>query len=201
MDPLHVPILHGSFSGDQFNRQMSLMPGVAFSETPRGILCRSTRTLEDGRVYLRISEAVLPTLRVVANPRAEGTALCSILGWVLPIDDTSFRIYSSARVTERGQLTRIRSRIRGKLWEQLTPEEHRDFPGDYEAQVSQGPIALHSAEHLVSSDKGVGMLRQLLRRQLTAVAAGKNPIGTAFEESAAYVTLEGGTAILEHGTV
>ena len=200
MDPFHVPILHGSFSGDQFNPQMSLMPKAEFSETDRGIMCHSKRELSNGKVYLRISEAVLPTVRAVANPRSESTALCSLLGWILPIDDTCFRIYSSGRVTEHGALTRIRSRIKGKLWHELTPEEHRDFPGDYEAQVSQGAITLHSEEHLVSSDKGVGLLRALLRQQLRAVAEGGNPIGTAFDASQALVRLNAGTAILEADT-
>jgi phenylpropionate dioxygenase-like ring-hydroxylating dioxygenase large terminal subunit len=198
MDPYHVPILHGSFSGDQFNQQMSLMPAAAeFSETSRGILCLSERVLGGGRLYLRTSEAVIPTVRAVANPRSEGTNLCSILGWVLPIDDTSFRIYSAGRVTEHGALARIRSRLNGKLWQELTEEEHRDFPGDYEAQVSQGAITQHSEEHLVSSDRGVGLLRRLLRRQLAVVAAGENPIGTTFDEIDALVTLEAGTAVRE----
>jgi hypothetical protein len=87
--------------------------------------------------------------------------------------------------------------LNGKLWQELTEEEHRDFPGDYEAQVSQGAITQHSEEHLVSSDRGVGLLRRLLRRQLTVVAAGENPIGTTFDESDALVTLEAGTAIRE----
>jgi nitrite reductase/ring-hydroxylating ferredoxin subunit len=197
MDPFHVPILHGSFSGDQFNQQMSLMPSAEFYETARGILCHSKRVLPDGKVYLRISEAILPTVRAVANPRSDGTALCSLLGWVLPIDDTSFRIYSAGRVTEHGALARIRSRIQGKLWQELTEAEHREFPGDYEAQVSQGAITLYSEEHLVSSDKGVALLRRQLRGQVATVAAGKDPLGTAFDDAQALVTVEAGTAILE----
>ena len=45
----------------------------------------------------------------------------------------------------------MRSRLNGKLWGELSEEEHQRFPGDYEAQVSQGPIALHSEEHLAPS--------------------------------------------------
>ena len=75
----------------------------------------------------------------------------------------------------------MRSRLNGKLWEELTEEEHRDFPGDYEAQVGQGPITLHSEEHLVSSDRGVALLRRFLRQQLDALAAGHDPIGVCFD--------------------
>jgi hypothetical protein len=35
-----------------------------------------------------------------------------------------------------------------------------------------GPITLHSEEHLVTSDKGIGMLRRLLRKQIMRVADG-----------------------------
>jgi len=37
------------------------------------------------------------------------------------------------------------------MWE----AEHQDYPGDFEAQGSQGPVTLHSEEHLFGSDKGV----------------------------------------------
>jgi hypothetical protein len=43
-----------------------------------------------------------------------------------------------------------------KPWHQRTLEERQDQPGDYEAQAGQGPISLHSEEHLVTSDKGIG---------------------------------------------
>ena len=60
------------------------------------------------------------------------------IGWVLPIDDTSFRIYTAGRARAAGDLARVRSRLNGKLWEELTEAEHQRFPGDYEAQVGQG---------------------------------------------------------------
>ena len=63
-------------------------------------------------------------------------------------------------------------------WE-LSEAEHRDFPGDYEAQVSQGAITAHSAEHLRTSDRGVALLRRFLREQLAAVAHGDDPSGVA----------------------
>ena len=34
-------------------------------------------------------------------------------------------------------------------------EEGQRHPGDYEAQVSQRPIAIHGLEHLVATDRGV----------------------------------------------
>ena len=195
MDPFHVPILHGSFSGNQFIPRMSLMPRVTFEYTERGTRSVQLRDVERG-VHRRITEAVLPTIRAVANPRAEKEGSCNLLGWVLPIDDTHFRIYSAGRVSERGALSKIRSHYQGKLWQELTDEEHRTYPGDYEAQTGQGEITLHSEEHLTSTDQGVAMLRRAYRRQLDAIAAGKDPIGVAFDPKKELVHLDAGTEIV-----
>jgi hypothetical protein len=56
-------------------------------------------------------------------------------------------------------------------------EEGQRHPGDYEAQVSQRPIAVHGMEHLSATDRGVSMLRNQLRRGIRAVKSGKDPDG------------------------
>ena len=197
MDPMHVAILHGSFSGAQFTERMQLLPQVSFEYTTRGVKSIQRRELPDGRTHVRVTEAVLPTLRVVANPQAHTDGPCSLIGWVLPLDDTHFRIYSAGRVTTPGALKQIRSRFNGRAWSELTDEEHQRFPGDYEAQVSQGRITLHSEEHLVRSDEGVVLLRRLLERQLEALARGENPIGVQFSAAEERVELEAATAVKE----
>jgi hypothetical protein len=85
----------------------------------------------------------------------------------------------------------------GKLWADLTPEEHQQFPGDWEAQVGQGPITLHSDEHLATSDQGVVMLRRLLQRQLDTVASGGDPAGVSFDPAASPVVFEAGNYIID----
>lgn len=198
MDPFHVPVLHGSFSGNQFTVQMSLMPRVTFEYTPRGVRSVQLRDVESG-VHRRITEAVLPAIRAVASPRAEKDGSCSLLGWVLPIDDTTFRIYSAGRVRKQGALAEIRSHFNGKLWGELTAAEHQRFPGDYEAQVSQGPITIHSEEHLVSSDRGVAMLRRMLKQQVQAVKDGQDPVGVAFDTAGELIRLDAGTSVQARG--
>jgi hypothetical protein len=131
-------------------------------------------------------------LRVVANPQVAQYGMVESIGWTLPIDDTHYRIYVAGRVREKGELAKFKSRYNGKTWAELTPEEHQKFPGDTEAQVGQGPITFHSEEHLMSSDQGVSMLRILLQRQVDAVAAGRDPIGVAFDEQNAYVKFDAG---------
>ena len=192
VDPLHVPILHGSFSGAQFTAAMAPMPDVAFEPTETGVKVRTTRPAEGGGVLYRVTEAVLPTLRVVPNPRVAQFARVESLGWVLPIDDTSFRIYVAGRVKQAGDIGRMRSKFAGKFWWDMTEAEHRAQPGDYEAQVGQGDITLHSEEHLAGSDRGLAMLRRLLRRQVRAVAEGRDPAGVSFDPDAAPVVFEAG---------
>jgi len=196
MDPFHVPILHGSFSGNQFIAKMSLMPRVSFEYTDRGVRSIQLRDLDQG-VHRRITEAVLPTVRAVASPRAEVDGPCSLLGWVLPIDDTTFRLYSAGRVTEVGALARIRSHFNGKLWHELSEEEHQAFPGDYEAQVSQGDITFHSEENLTSTDQGIAMLRRVYRRQLAVIASGGDPMGVVFDQDQQLVRLDAGSAVVD----
>jgi len=193
VDPFHVPVLHGSFSGPQFTALMGIMPKVKFSTTGRGVKVESWRDLGDGRVHHRITEAVCPTLRVVPNPRVDRFQKVESLGWVLPIDDTNYRIYTAGRVTERGALQKIRSRQGGKRWEELTPAEHREFPGDYEAQTGQGAITLHSEEHLATSDKGIALLRRFMDAQLRTVAEGGDPAGV----NEAYVRFDAGNYLLQ----
>lgn len=200
MDPYHVPILHGSFSGPQFVPMMGVMPEVQFDVTPRGVKSTSVRKLDDGRVFHRVTEALLPTLRVVPNPRVAGYGRVESIGWVVPIDDTSFRIYTAGRVKERGELGRGRSKMNGKFWWDLSEEEHQRFPGDWEAQTGQGEISFHSDEHLRTSDRGIAMLRRLLERQVDAVAKGGDPLGVHFDEESAYVRLEAGQQLLENAT-
>jgi hypothetical protein len=116
---------------------------------------------------------------------------------VLPIDDRSFRIYTAGRVRQSGDLARVRSRLNGKLWEELSEAEHRAFPGDYEAQVSQGAIASHAEEHLASSDRGIVMLRRLLQRQVELVRNGADPAGVGFDPHAEPVHFEAGNYLVD----
>ncbi|MBL0420591.1 aromatic ring-hydroxylating dioxygenase subunit alpha [Ramlibacter sp. AW1] len=191
-DSFHVPILHGAFSGTQFVDQMGLMPEVSWRVRDAGLEVTAVRRMPDGRTFRRVSEAGLPTLRVVPSPRVGQYGRVESLGWVLPIDDHHFRIYVVGRVKQVGDLARMRSRQNGKLWEELTEEEHQQFPGDYEAMVSQGSIARHSEEHLATSDRGIVMLRRLLQQQVETVAAGGDPAGVSFDPEAKPIEFTAG---------
>lgn len=198
VDPYHVPILHGSFSGNQFVPAMSLMPTVKFETTARGVKSTSTRALPDGRTLRRVTEVVLPTLRVVPNPYVGKYGRVESIGWTIPIDDTHYRIYTAGRTTQKGViLPRAPDAAQAKPWKDKTPAERRAAPNDWEAQTGQGPITLHSEEHLATSDRGIVLLRRMLSSQLDAIDRGEHPLGVTFEPAAALVRLEAGQYIVE----
>jgi phenylpropionate dioxygenase-like ring-hydroxylating dioxygenase large terminal subunit len=192
VDPFHVVVLHSTFSGTQFVEQMALMPQVTGDRVELGVRTTSVRRLDDGKTFRRVSQAAIPTLRVIPSPRLGKFGRVESLGWILPIDDHHFRIYVVGRVSEVGELSKMRSRQNGKLWEELTAEEHRASPGDYEAMVSQGRIARHSEEHLATSDRGIVMLRRYLQSQLEAVQRGEDPAGVSFDPDAPPVFFDAG---------
>jgi hypothetical protein len=74
----------------------------------------------------------------------------------------------------------------------MTPGERRDMPGDLEAQGGQGPVTLNSEEHLVTSDRGIIMLRRLLLEQIRAVGTGTDPIGVNFDPDKQIVAIPSG---------
>jgi hypothetical protein len=61
-------------------------------------------------------------------------------------------------------------------------------PGDYEAQVSQRPIAIHGLEHLGATDRGVSMFRNQIRRGIRAIKAGDEPPGLSRKPGAVIPT-------------
>ena len=197
VDPFHVPVLHGSFSGAQFVAQMAQVPKVEFSTTERGVKVLSLRTLEDGRLFRRVTEAVIPTLRVVPNPRVGSYGKVESIGWVLPIDDTHYRIYVAGRVTEKGQLGKMRSKMNGKFWWELTEEEHQRFPGDYEAQTGTGADHASLRGALRHQRQGRRAAAAISRAAVEKVAEGADPACVAFDETSAYVRFEAGNYLAD----
>jgi nitrite reductase/ring-hydroxylating ferredoxin subunit len=196
MDPFHVFVLHNTNSGNQFVPVMGLLPEVSWHPTPLGMKSHQDRRLPDGRLFHRVTEVVLPTVRIVANPRVRRYERSDSVAWTLPIDDTTTRIYTCYR-TPRGERFE-RMRFPGdKRWEDLTEAEHRRMPTDYEAQVGQGAISFHSEERLTGTDRGVVMFRRLVRAGIEAVRQGRDPVGTAFDPAAALVRVEAGNYLLE----
>jgi hypothetical protein len=100
----------------------------------------------------------------------------------VPIDDTHTAVFDYQRLLDR-ELDRADSVLKSFGQRGDRPyEEQQRRPGDYEAQVSQRPIAIHGLEHLGASDRGVIMFRRLLRQEIHTVQQGKDPKGVNFKD-------------------
>jgi phenylpropionate dioxygenase-like ring-hydroxylating dioxygenase large terminal subunit len=179
MDPFHVPILHTTFSGVQFVAEMGVMPQVTYDHADHGMQYTAYRELPDGRKMNRVTQALFPHVRIVPDIHLK-PGKASGVGFVLPVDDTHFRLFHILRAPAGFQ--RLPRQITGsKKWSELTEAEHQDTPGDWEAQVGQGPISFHSEENLSGSDRGVSRLRRFMREQIAIVANGGDPLGVSFD--------------------
>jgi phenylpropionate dioxygenase-like ring-hydroxylating dioxygenase large terminal subunit len=191
MDPFHVQVLHSTFSTVQFVPQFAVMPKVDFFTTTNGVCYSARRKLDDGREYDRISSWLVPNIICIPNTFDIEQARANRVRWLLPVGDSHFTMVTVSRMPKSAPpLGGVR--FKGKLWGEMTEEERQDTPGDYEAQAGQGPVSLHSEEHLASSDRGIIMQRRMLKAQIKIVTEGGDPIGVTFDPSEALVTLRSG---------
>jgi hypothetical protein len=147
------------------------------------------RALEDGREIDRISSWLMPNIMSVPDIQFR-IGKSSGVSWVVPVDDSHYIQVMAMKLPQDSP--RFSIQINGKSWGQMTAEEHQRFPGDFEAQAGQGPISLHSEEHLVTSDRGIMMQRRLLEQQMEVVARGGDPVGVSFDPANAVVKVRSG---------
>jgi len=185
MDPAHTAFLHTIVSGFQFTEEFGVMPELEFVETPVGMMYIATRQVGQN-VWARMVEAVLPNLQQVAPIWETGHKEHPFSGpmlsrWIVPIDDTNTMFIEFRHVSETEGLTPAwwadrTTMVPGQLAAESYEAAQRQ-PGDYEAQVSQRPIAIHRLEHIGATDRGVMMFRNQTRRGIRAVLAGRDPVG------------------------
>ena len=190
MDPFHVHVLHATFSGIQFADYFQILPKVDFETVDRGMIYQAHRDLPDGRKLNRINSALLPNISATPDVGlSPGRARW--IGWHVAVDETHFRGFFAARADKPGTFEPFKMH-NGKSWTQLTEAERQDYPGDFEAQSSQGAVTLHSEEHLATSDRGIAMLRRLMKKQIAIVQQGGDPAGVHFDEEKAMVHVRSG---------
>ena len=156
-----------SFSGPQFIAQMGMMPEVTWDVDRPGREDDLRRALlDDGASCYRISEAVLPTLRVVPNPRVG--AVCArgdrSAGCCRSTTRQFPHLRGGQRAGARASSTSKRSRMNGKLWEELTAAEHQRLPGRLRGAGrarARSPCTPRRISR--SSDRGVVMVRRRLQ--------------------------------------
>ena len=186
MDPVHTAFLHTIVTGSQFTDEFGKVPELDFTETPTGMIYIATRRVGEN-IWARMVENVLPNLQQVAPIWEDGHRIHPFSGpmmsrWIVPQDDTHTMFLEFRHVSETDGATPSwwadrTVMLPGQLPASDSYETSQRRPGDYEAQVSQRPIAVHGLEHLGATDRGVIMFRQLLRRGVRAVQAGRDPEG------------------------
>ncbi|MEO6652960.1 MAG: Rieske 2Fe-2S domain-containing protein [Ilumatobacteraceae bacterium] len=200
MDPYHVFILHNAISGPQFDPKLEIWPRIDWQRNELGVTATQDRELPDGTTLHRITEVRMPTIRVIPTPTLTVLGPTNNLSWALPIDDTNTRVYAMVRKPKDRPAQGLPVYADGKSWFDLTDAEHQRYPGDFETQVGQGPITLHTEERLSSTDRGVSMVRRQYKEQVRRVVDGLDPVGVSFDPSNALQTVVAGNYIVGAGT-
>jgi hypothetical protein len=192
---VHVVHLHSNVSGIQFGAASGVDQIIEYQDSPLGMINIQTRQVGEF-VWNRTVESILPNANQTGAIWEEAQnekffQRSSLLRWVVPLDNISTRTigwrYLSAELDpenqgDRSQIGKEGIDFIGQTATERSHEEAQRHPGDYEAQVSQGPIAIHDRENLASSDAGVARLRRLLRKQVTELRSGEEPAPQAREE-------------------
>ncbi len=194
MDPVHTAFLHTRMTGTQFTPEFGVLPEVDWQETPIGMIYVGTRRQGD-HVWVRISDLILPNMHQVPpiwerGRREKIFSRPTHINWAVPVDDThTMRIGFVFRRDEAGvDWEEFDRKVMFGQTAERPYEDRQRIPGDYDAQVGQGPIAVHALEHLTSSDRGVIMFRKMLRDGIRAVAEGRDPKGAVREPGRVFPT-------------
>ena len=184
MDPVHTSFLHTIVSGSQFTDEFGVIPELDFIETPVGMIYIASRRMGDN-IWVRMVENVMPNLQQVApiwengqNPHGFDGPMMS--RWIVPQDDTNTMLLEFRHISVTDESTPAWWADREQMLPAQLPisenlEDQQRQPSDYEAQVTQRPIAVHDLEHLAASDRGITMFRKLVKNGIQAVKEGRDP--------------------------
>jgi len=164
------------------------MPVNEFRSSPLGMIYITTRRVGD-LAWVRMNDIILPNLAQAgaiweAGIKEKAFTRMSLTRWTVPIDDTSSLVIGVRHFNEGVNDSEGRHSeavcgketvdFLGQTGERAYDERQR-VPGDFDAQVSQRPIAIHALEHLGTTDRGVSMLRRMVRKGIRAVGDGREP--------------------------
>ena len=215
LDPLHEEFLHARISGIQFYgkesrplEELAILGQGEFVETPTGVMTLDIRRVDDC-VWVRNIEYLWPNMIVLTletppfppnfGPgRDEVHATPTSINWAVPVDDTNTLElgFALTPIGEPNPFTTDPMPAVLSNWGGRTYEDQQRTPGDYEAQVSQRPIARHALEHLGVEDRGVTLYRRELRKAIRSVERGEAPPGI-LQRRGQIIPTRGGDTILK----
>ena len=183
MDPVHTAFLHALSSGYQFTEAFGAVPELDWKLTDAGMVYLATRRVGD-LVWVRVCDFMPPNVHQFTREIEEADAPKAanrpvVIRWAVPNDDTHTTNFELAQVDPAWGLATEQVALAGFGQSDDRPyAERQRFPADFDAQSSQRTIAVHALEHLASTDRGVIMLRRIVRDGIRAVARGGDPDGT-----------------------
>ncbi len=179
LDPAHTAVLHAW--EDRFADQFGVFPEFEFSEAPGGAFYLAVRRVGDN-IWIRSTSVILPNVHIISGVLQNGkiptpASRPYMSFFTAPVDDTHCISFAVPHVGDDESLERRMAF--GWVGTGQTDErpyhERQRVPGDYDAQVGQGPIEKHSKENLSYHDRGVVMFRRMLKRGIEAVQRGEDP--------------------------
>ncbi len=205
LDPLHTSFLHSNIGRVQFSEGFGEVGQMDFFERDVWMLGVNTRRVREN-VWFRVNELVLPNFTQAGSAfAADGTqrrlyGRSSFTRWVVPVDDENTLALAWANFGERGDPPEWNTPEGPELIEQgevfdRTYEERQRSPGDAEATEGMGRITVHKNENLVSSDRGITLMRKRLREQIRAVQNGETPARASVANSGLIPTYGGDTVL------
>ena len=188
MDPAHGVFLHTRISFEQFSPAWGELPVTEFRKSPLGMVYITSRRVGD-LVWVRINDIILPNLAQAgaiweSGDHVKAFTRASLTRWTVPIDDTNSLVIGVRHFNEgvndpqgrhnQAACGKEKVDFLGQTGERPYHERQR-IPGDFDAQVSQRPIAIHALEHLGTTDRGVSMLRSIIRKEIRDGAGSREP--------------------------
>ena len=209
IDPSHVSYLHRFFEesgrsavvGSNVTANTLVTrdsaPRLEVEETDFGLRIFALRKNADNKLYVRISNFILPNLAAFSSQRPAGDGYG--IHWHVPIDDTSHWkfgvLFSRTKKLEEDERLRAMDpevdpvdhglkRNKANRYLQSRQEmKEESYVGmgrsflvhDACVTEGQGPIQNRSAEHLGYGDKAIIAQRKLLLRAVRAVSQGHEP--------------------------
>jgi hypothetical protein len=177
MDPAHLAFLHTLPGSEGFTEDLSALGVWDYVETSSGMVYVDTRR-QGHQVWVRVADFIPPNIHQFptnADPMAKRTRISrpTATRWAVPIDDHHTMQIGFRHIPD-GKPANLGAGF-GQDGDR-SYEERQRVPGDYDAQVSiHGGVARHPKERLATTDRGVIMLRNMIRRGIRAVQQNEAP--------------------------